>query len=117
MDTLLALGSPRATVASVSGTLYRVPQDVLEPGAAIGENEVIRTGPGSRAVLTLADGSRMDVNERTELSVHAAWSGRVVNLQHGDVIIQAAKQRHGYLRVQTRDSLASVNGTVFAVSS
>ena len=117
MDTLLALGSPRATVASVSGTLYRVPQGVLEPGAAIGENEVIRTGPGSRAVLTLADGSRMDVNERTELSVHAAWSGRVVNLQRGDVIIQAAKQRHGYLRVQTRDSLASVKGTVFAVSS
>ncbi len=117
MDTLLALGSPRATVASVSGKLYRVPQGILEPGAAIGENEVVRTGPGSRAVLTLADGSRMDVNERTELSVHAAWSGRVVNLQRGDVIIHAAKQRHGYLRVQTRDSLASVKGTIFAVSS
>ena len=117
MDTLLALGSPRATVASVSGKLYRIPQGVLEPGATIGENEVVRTGPGSRAVLTLADGSRMDVNERTELSVHAAWSGRVVNLQRGDVIIQAAKQHHGYLRVQTRDSLASVKGTIFAVSA
>jgi hypothetical protein len=117
MDTLLALGSPRATVASVSGKLYRVPQGVLEPGATIGENEVVRTGPGSRAVLTLADGSRMHVNERTELSVHAAWSGRVVNLQRGDVIIHAAKQHHGYLRVQTRDSLASVKGTIFAVSS
>ena len=117
MDTLLALGSPRATVASVSGKLYRVPQGALAPGATIGENEVVRTGPGSRAVLTLADGSLMDVNERTELSVHAAWSGRVVNLQRGDVIIHAAKQHHGYLRVQTRDSLASVKGTIFAVSS
>ena len=117
MDTLLALGGPRATVASVSGKLYRVPQGVLKPGATIGEDEVVRTGPGSRAVLTLADGSLVDVNERTELSVHAAWSGKVVHLQRGDVIIQAAKQRHGYLRVQTRDSLASVKGTVFAVSS
>ena len=117
MDTLLAMGGPRATVASVSGKLYRVPQGILEPGAKIGEDEVVRTGPGSRAVLKLADGSLMDVNERTELSVHAAWSGRIIHLQRGDIIIQAAKQRHGYLRVQTRDSLASVKGTVFAVSS
>ena len=115
--SLIALGSPRATVASVDGKLYRIPQGILEPGATIGENEVVRTGPNSRAVLKLADGSTVDVNERTELSVHAAWNGRVVNLQRGDIIIQAAKQRHGYLRVQTRDSLASVKGTIFAVSS
>ena len=116
-DTLIALGGPRATVASVSGKLYRIPQGMLEPGAKIGESEAVRTGPGSRAVLKLADGSLVEVNEHTELSVHAAWSGRVVNLERGDIIIQAAKQRHGYLRVQTRDSQASVKGTIFAVSS
>ncbi len=117
LDTLLALGLPRATVASVTGTLYRVPQGILEPGATIGENETVRTGPGSRAVLELADGSLLDVNERTELSVRAAWSGRTVHLQRGDIIVKAARQRHGHLRVQTRDALASVKGTVFAVSS
>jgi hypothetical protein len=117
IDSLLALGGPRATVVSINGELYRIPQGNLKPGAAIGQDEVVRTGPGARAVLRLADGSLVDVNERTELSVHAAWSGKVVQLARGDVIVQAAKQRHGYLRVQTRDSVASVKGTVFAVSA
>ena len=117
IDTLLAPAGPRATVASVSGGLYRVPEGMLQAGTAIGEGEVVRTGPGSRAVLRLADGSLVDVNERTELFVRAAWSGQAVHLQRGDIIVQAAKQRRGHLRVQTRDSIASVKGTVFAVSA
>ena len=59
----------------------------------------------------------MDVNQRTELFVTAAWSGQAIHLLRGDVIVQAAKQRRGHLRVLTRDSIASVKGTVFAVSS
>jgi len=117
IDAMLALGGPRATVVTLSGDMHLVPQGVLKVGSTIGQDEVIRTGPGARAVLRLADGSLVDVNERTELSIHAAWSGKVVQLQRGDVIVQAAKQRHGFLRVQTRDSIASVRGTVFAVSS
>ena len=117
IDTLLAPGGPTATVDSVSGVLYRLPDGILQAGAVIGEGEVVRTGPGDRAVLRLADGSRVDVNERSELFVNAAWSGETVHLQRGDIIVQAAKQRRGRLRVQTRDSVASVKGTVFAVSA
>src|SRR5262249_41420342 len=84
-------------------------------GASIGEHEPVRTGPGAHAVLRLADGSIVDVNERTELYVTAAWSGQAIHLQHGDVIVKAAKQRRGHLRVLTRDSIAAVKGTVFAV--
>jgi hypothetical protein len=59
----------------------------------------------------------VDVNERTELFVTAAWSGQAIHLQRGDIIVKAAKQRSGHLRVLTRDSIASVKGTVFAVSA
>ena len=117
IDAMMAPGGPRATVVSADGGLYRLPGGALKAGAAISEKEVVRTGPGAHAVLRLADGSMIDVNERTELFVTAAWSGRAIHLQRGDIIVSAAKQRRGHLQVLTRDSIASVKGTVFAVSA
>jgi hypothetical protein len=117
VDTLLAPSGPRAVVEVASGDLYRLPEGTLHQGAALGDGEVLRTGPGARAVLRLSDGSAVEVNERSELFVNAAWSGQTIHLQRGDVIVQAAKQHHGRLRVQTRDSIASVKGTIFAVST
>jgi predicted anti-sigma-YlaC factor YlaD len=117
IDALLAPSGPRAVVEVASGDLYRLPEGTLRQGASITEGEVVRTGPGARAVLRLADGSAVEVNERSELFVNAAWSGQTIHLQRGGVIVQAAKQRHGRLRVQTRDSIASVKGTIFAVST
>ncbi|MBM3811957.1 MAG: hypothetical protein FJW20_10030 [Acidimicrobiia bacterium] len=117
IDTALAPSGPRATVASTSGQLYLVSGGALAKGAEIGEGQLVRTAAGSRAVLRLADGSLMEMNERTELAIHSAWSGQTVALGTGDLVIEAAKQRNGRLRVRTRDSLASVKGTVFAVSS
>jgi hypothetical protein len=117
LDAWMAPGGPRATVVSAGGGLYRMTGGALEAGAVIGEKEPIRTGPGAHAALRLADGSMLDVNQRTELYVTAAWSGQAIHLQRGDVIVQAAKQRRGHLRVLTRDSIASVKGTVFGVSA
>jgi len=117
IDGMMAPGGPRATVVTANGGLYRLPMGALETGAAIGDHESVRTSPGAHAVLRLADGSMVDVNERTELYVTAAWSGQAIHLQRGDIIVKAAKQRRGHLRVLTRDSIASVKGTVFAVSA
>ena len=117
IDTWFAPGGARATVVSATGSLYRLAGEPLAAGAEIGERELIRTGPGTHAVLRLADGSTIDVNERTELYATAAWSGMAIHLERGDVIVTAAKQRRGHLRVVTRDSMASVKGTVFAVSA
>jgi hypothetical protein len=104
-------------VVSADRGLYRVPVGALEAGAAIGEHEPVRTGPGAHALLRLADGSMLEINERTELFVTAGWSGQAIHLQRGDIIVKAARQRSGRLRVLTRDSIASVKGTVFAVSA
>jgi hypothetical protein len=117
IDSMMAPGGPRATVVSADGGLYRLPVGPLEAGAAIGEHESVRTGPEAHAVLRLADGSMVEINERTELFVTAAWSGQAIHLQRGDIIVKAAKQRGSRLRVLTRDSIASVKGTVFAVSA
>jgi hypothetical protein len=117
IDAMMGPRGARATVVSADGGLYRLAAGALDAGAAIGERESVRTGPGAHAVLRLADGSIVDVNERTELFVTAAWSGQAIHLQRGDIIVQAAKQRRGHLQVLTRDSIASVKGTVFAVSA
>ena len=132
IDAMLGPGGARATVVSADGGLYRLAglsadssvgarsakaEGAVEAGTTIGERDPIRTGPGAHAVLRLTDGSIVDVNERTELYVTAAWSGQAIHLQRGDIIVKAAKQRRGRLQVLTRDSIASVKGTVFAVSA
>lgn len=112
IDRWMAPSGPRAVVESVKGEFVSLPA-----GTKLNEGDVIRTGTGSRAVLRLADGSALEMNERAELTVHSAWSGQTVRLDHGDVILQAAKQRRGRLRVTTRDAEAAVKGTIFAVST
>jgi hypothetical protein len=115
LDRMMAPSGARATVAS--GELVRMDGHALHAGDALGEGDIVRSGRGSRARLRLADGSQLEMNERSELYVTAAWSGQTVHLERGDVMIQAAKQRRGYLRVATNDSVTSVKGTVFGVST
>lgn len=117
IDSALAPSGPRATVEQVNGALYTLAGGAASTGKTLAEGEAVRTGPGSRAILRLADGSAVEMNERTELYIHAAWSGQSVHLDRGDVVVQAAKQRRGRLQVITPDSTASVKGTIFAVSA
>lgn len=115
IDSALAPSGPRATVASISGGLYTVAGRPISAGAPLAEAEAVRTAAGARAVLRLADGSMVELNERTELAVKAAWSGQTINLSRGDVIVTAAKQRRGGLHVVTNDTEATVKGTIFTV--
>jgi hypothetical protein len=115
IDSALAPSGARATVALVNGGLYTVAGRAIGAGTQLGEGEAVRTAAGARAVLRLADGSMVEMNERTELAVKAAWSGQTVALERGDVIVTAAKQKRGGLHVATADAEATVKGTIFTV--
>ncbi len=120
IDRLMAPGGQRAEIASVSGEMFKVSAAGLVPvkaGAALGENEAVRTAKGSVAVVRLPDGSLIEMNERAELSISAAYSGSTVRLDRGNIVVQAAKQKRGALRVATRESTVSVKGTIFSVSA
>ncbi|MFC1838083.1 FecR domain-containing protein [Thermodesulfobacteriota bacterium] len=116
-DSWMAPSGASARIVSLSGDLYRLPQENLPLGSVIQKGDVVRTVRGGHAVLELNDGSRIELNERTELAVNTAWSGSTIRLNRGDIMVQAAEQRRGSLRVVTHDSIASVKGTIFSVSS
>jgi hypothetical protein len=118
LDRALAGFGPRATVAAVQGELYRVSDaSRLVSGAAIGENEEIRTAKDSRAVVRLRDGSTIEMAERSDLRISERFSGKTVHLDRGAVMVEAARQRRGHLEVSTVDCLVSVKGTIFGVTA
>ncbi len=113
-------GGPRATVEVVDGEIYKVAGaslSPLAPGATLGENDIVRTSRSSSAVLRLNDGSRVELNQRSQISVTRTWAGSTVHLAMGKIIVEAAKQRSGSLRVATSDCDVQVKGTVFAVDT
>lgn len=109
-----------ATVENANGSVYVVSDErtrQLANGEQLQKGERVRTAKDSNAVLRLADGSTVEMRERSEFSVTENMRGVTVRLDRGDVIVEAAKQHNGRLYVQTPDSLVSVKGTIFAVES
>lgn len=109
----------RAEVESVGGSLYAADGDtarLIPAGYEIHNGEEVRTAKGSTAVVRLLDGSLVEMGARSSLSVSRRWKGTTIDLQGGQVIVQAAKQRTGHLYVATDDGLVSVKGTVFSVN-
>lgn len=109
-----------ATLENANGAVYVVSDaqsHEIAAGEQIQKGEHVRTAKDSNAVLRLADGSTVEMRERSEFSVSENRRGVTVNLERGDVIVEAAKQHNGRLYVQTPDSLVSVKGTIFAVES
>jgi len=68
-------------------------------------------------VLTLTDGSRIEMRAQTELVLKRAADGIRVHLNAGSVIVTAAEQGAGHLYVHTKECVVSVVGTVFHVEA
>jgi hypothetical protein len=109
----------RGAVQNVDGSLYAVSDQqvrVIPAGYQIRNGDEIRTAKGSNAVLRLLDGSLVEMDERSDISVSREWRGTTIHLDGGHIIVQAAKQRTGRLYVATDDCLVSVKGTIFSVN-
>jgi hypothetical protein len=109
-----------ATLENADGEVFVVSDSQtrqLAAGEQVKKGESVRTAKDSNAMLRLADGSTVEMRERSEFSVSQNMRGVTLNLDRGDVIVEAAKQDKGKLFVQTPDSLVSVKGTIFAVES
>ena len=110
----------RAEVQSIDGSASLITDTgdrLLTPGAQLQEGDQVRTSGGSHAVLRLADGSSVEMNERSAVSVGARGHNMTVDLDRGAVIVKAAHRTLGHLYVQTEDCRVAVTGTIFSVDS
>lgn len=116
--SLMPSTGQRAEVLTIDGGLFRVGNGAVPVtrGIRLNENEAVRTAKASYAVLRLNDGSTVELNERSGVSVSQGWMGTTIRLESGNIIVKAAKQKHGRLYVTSGDATVSVKGTIFAVS-
>ncbi|MBS1810812.1 MAG: FecR domain-containing protein [Acidobacteria bacterium] len=110
-----------AVVMAANGPVYRVSDTqnkLLQPGEKINRGERLRTAKGSTAIVKLTDGTQIEMAERSEFSLTDNPSGTTINLNQGNVIVEAAKQKKNkHLYVKTDDALVSVVGTIFSVNN
>src|SRR6185436_20684191 len=90
--------------------------ETLLEGTDLETGQPVRTTGDAGAVLTLADGSSVEMRSHSELSVERERDGLGIRLHAGSIIVSAAKQ-HGHLYVKTKDVTVSVVGTVFLVNA
>ena len=110
----------RAAVQSIDGSAYVIAPGgdrKLAAGAELREGDELRTTGQSRAILRLADGSVVEVNQRSALAVGARGRDMTVTLNQGALIVQAARRTSGHLYVRTPDCRVAVTGTVFSVDA
>ncbi len=107
----------RATVASVQGGLYRVTDlgvSLVEAGAILKNTDELRTAKGSHAILRLAGGAIVEIAERSEVSVSGGWRGTSLNLEHGQMIVDARANDGKPLNVTSGDMSIPVSKAVVA---
>ncbi|HKQ61444.1 MAG TPA: FecR domain-containing protein, partial [Candidatus Polarisedimenticolaceae bacterium] len=115
-------------IEAIDGELLHVTDQGNQP-LSVGQTlrldrgDAVRTAKGSHALLRLADDSRVELRERSELAVkqqRQLWRPRgdaLLALDRGSLIVEASPQGSGHLFVDTEDCRVSVKGTVFSVNT
>ena len=96
----LPFGPLEATVQAAEGGVYRIDDTQSAPlgaGQKIERGELIRTARDAHAFIRLGDGSVIEVNDRSELSLTRNGQGTTIHLGRGQIIVEAAKQEQGHL--------------------
>ena len=111
-----------ATTAEGDFTVVR--QDGIEehlPGQGklpLFEGDVLRTGSGSQALIELANGSQIALNEGTEFVLLSRWEKgkgitRILRLRSGEIWVKTAGAGPAKLEVETPVATAAVRETEF----
>ena len=74
----------------------------------------LRTAPGQRRHVTLADGGRLEVNTDSALDVAYSATQRRIRLHHGEIMITTAPDPRPFL-VDTRHGVIRALGTRFGI--
>src|SRR6185295_3975086 len=80
-------------------------------------NALLRSDSRRGTMLTLKDGSRVEMRSQSELSLDRTPDGIGIHLRTGGLIVDAAQQHDGHLYVQTKDMTVAVARTMVVVNA
>lgn len=100
-----ALGGLAALAAAAIGLALFLPSHLAE----------VTTGVGERRLIALEDGSTIELNTASVVSVNFKDSAREVSLRAGEAMFNVAKDAARPFRVLTRDRVITAVGTAFSV--
>jgi ferric-dicitrate binding protein FerR (iron transport regulator) len=114
-------GGLDATVQAAEGQVFQIADTSSAPvtaGEKLQKGDRIRTAKDAHAVVSLGDGSLIEMKERSEFSLTRNSLGTTIHLDRGAILVEAAPQGKQHLFVDTGDGAhVSVTGTVFSVNS
>lgn len=111
--------SLRAEVTDIDGSLQLVTaagMQTLADGTELRARQAVRTAKDSGAMIRLADGSVVEMADRSQISLTAGRRGTTIDLHRGNVIVHAAPQGSGRLYLATNQCEVAVKGTIFSVN-
>jgi ferric-dicitrate binding protein FerR (iron transport regulator) len=85
-------------------------------GMAVGEGDVIVTGPEGMAVISVEDNSEIKLRESTSLSLDTLGEEIAISLSSGGVFSRVADRLTRNYTIRTENAVAGVRGTEFFVA-